>query len=55
MPGLQPGLTPREGEILISFARGMSYARIEEERETKPVTARNANRDDAGAGALVRA
>ena len=42
MPGLQPVLTPREREILISFARSMSYARIEEERETKPLTARNA-------------
>ena len=36
------GLTPREREILVSFAQGMSYARIAEERETKPVTARNA-------------
>ena len=36
------GLTPREREILISFARGMSYARIAEERGVKPVTVRNA-------------
>ena len=36
------GLTPREREILVSFAQGMSYARIAEEREIKPVTARNA-------------
>ena len=37
MPSLQSGLTSREREILISFARGMSYARIEEERGIKPV------------------
>ena len=36
------GLTPREREILISFARGMSYARIAEARGIKPVTIRNA-------------
>ena len=36
------GLTPREREILVSFARGMSYARIAEAREIKPVTVRNA-------------
>ena len=36
------GLTPREREILVSFAQGMSYARIAEEREIKPVTVRNA-------------
>ena len=36
------GLTRREREILISFARGMSYARIAEERGIKPVTVRNA-------------
>ncbi len=35
-------LTPRERGILISFARGMSYARIAEARGIKPVTARNA-------------
>ena len=35
-------LTRREREILISFATGMSYARIAEERGIKPVTARNA-------------
>ena len=57
------GLTPREREILVSFAQGMSYARIAEEREIKPVTVRTRStafnkiecRDDAGAGALVRA
>ena len=57
------GLTPREREILVSFAQGMSYARIAEARAIKPVTVRNAiygiqkklGRDDAGAGALVRA
>ncbi len=38
----EAGLTPREREILVSFAQGMSYARIAEEREIKPVTARNA-------------
>ena len=36
------GLTPREREILVSFARGMSYARIAEARGIKPVTVRNA-------------
>ena len=36
------GLTQREREILVSFALGMSYARIAEEREIKPVTVRNA-------------
>ena len=36
------GLTPREREILVSFAGGMSYARIAEARGIKPVTARNA-------------
>ena len=34
--------TPREREILVSFAQGMSYARIAEARGIKPVTARNA-------------
>ena len=36
------GLTPRERAILISFAQGMTYARIAEERGIKPVTVRNA-------------
>ena len=36
------GLTPREREILTSFARGMSYARIAAEREIQTVTVRNA-------------
>ena len=36
------GLTSREREILVSFAQGMSYARIAEARGIKPVTARNA-------------
>ena len=36
------GLTSREREILVSFARGMSYARIAEGRGIKPVTVRNA-------------
>ena len=36
------GLTPREREILVSFAKGMSYSRIAEARGVKPVTVRNA-------------
>ena len=36
------GLTPREREILTSFASGMSYARIAAEREVQSVTVRNA-------------
>ncbi len=36
------GLTAREREILVSFAGGMSYARIAERRGIKPVTVRNA-------------
>ena len=36
------GLTSREREILISFARGMSYTRIAKSRAIKPVTVRNA-------------
>ena len=36
------GLTRRERDILISFAQGMSYARIAEARGVKPVTVRNA-------------
>ena len=36
------GLTPREREILVSFAQGMSYASIAQARGIKPVTARNA-------------
>ena len=39
---LDAGLTTREREILIAFARGMSYARIAEERGIRPVTVRNA-------------
>ena len=35
-------LTQRGLEILRSFSRGMSYARIAEEREVLPVTVRNA-------------
>ena len=35
------GLTPRERETLVSFARGMSYARIAEARGIKVVTVRN--------------
>ena len=35
------GLTSREREILVSFARGRSYREIAEEREVKPVTVRN--------------
>ena len=40
--GTVGGLTPREREILISFANGMSYTRIAAEREIQPVTVRNA-------------
>ena len=36
------GLTPREREILVSFAQGMSYARIAEARGIKAVSVRNA-------------
>ena len=36
------GLTPRDREILVSFARGMSYIKIGEERGIKAVTVRNA-------------
>ena len=36
------GLTQRDLEILTSFCRGMSYARIEGARGVKPVTIRNA-------------
>ena len=35
-------LTPREREILALFCRGLSYARIAEIREVRPVTIRNA-------------
>ena len=35
-------LTPREREILVSFAKGLSYIRIAEARGIKPVTVRNA-------------
>ena len=38
----EAGLTPREREILVSFAQGMSYAQIAEARGIKSVTARNA-------------
>ena len=36
------GLTAREREILVSFASGMSYARIAKQRGIRPVTVRNA-------------
>ena len=36
------GLTQRQQEILVSFASGMTYAQIAEERGVKPVTVRNA-------------
>ena len=36
------GLTRREREMLVSFARGMSYSQIAETRGIKPVTVRNA-------------
>ena len=41
-PAEAAGLTPRDREILIPFARGMSYIRIGEERGVRPVTVRNA-------------
>ena len=41
-PADAAGLTAREREILVSFAGGMSYARIAEQRSIKPVTVRNA-------------
>ena len=41
-PADAAGLTAREREILVSFAGGMSYARIAEQRGIKPVTVRNA-------------
>ena len=58
------GLTPREREILVSFAKGMSYSRIAEARGVQagdrsqrrlrhPAEAEG--RVDAGAGALGRA
>ncbi len=37
-----PNLTPREREILTSFAQGMSYTQIAEVRSLKPVSIRNA-------------
>ena len=36
------GLTQREREILLSFAKGMPYREIAEARGIKPVTVRNA-------------
>ena len=36
------GLTAREREILVSFAGGMTYTRIAEQRGIRPVTVRNA-------------
>ena len=36
------GLTPREREVLVSFAQGMSYGRIAEVRGVKTVTVWNA-------------
>ena len=41
-PAETAGLTQREQEILVSFARGLSYRRIAEERGIRPVTVRNA-------------
>ncbi len=37
-----PVLTPREREMLTSFAKGRSYSQIAETRAVKPVTVRNA-------------
>ena len=41
-PSVVAGLTQRERQILVSFAQGMSYARIAQTRGVKPVTVRNA-------------
>ena len=41
-PAVAAGLTQRERQILVSFAQGMSYARIAQTRGVKPVTVRNA-------------
>lgn len=41
-PAVVAGLTERERQILVSFAQGMSYARIAQARGVKPVTVRNA-------------
>ena len=41
-PAVAAGLTERERQILVSFAQGMSYARIAQTRGVKPVTVRNA-------------
>ena len=38
----QAGLTDREREILVQFARGLTYAQIAEARGIRPVTVRNA-------------
>ena len=49
------GLTPRVREILVSFAQGMSYARIAEAKGIKPVTVRNtiySIRDKLEAGSM---
>ena len=49
------GLTPREREILVSFAQGMSYAGIAEAKGIKPVTVRNtiySIRDKLEAGSM---
>ncbi len=40
--GSSTTVRPREREILVSFASGISYARIAEARGIQPVTARNA-------------
>ena len=36
------GLTDRQREILVQFARGLTYAQIAEARGIRPVTVRNA-------------
>ncbi len=41
-PADTAGLTPREREILVSFAQGMSYAEIADGRGIKSVSVRNA-------------
>ena len=56
-PADAAGLTPRERETLVSFARGMSYARIAEARGIKVVAVRNAVysiQQKLGAGSMQR-
>ena len=40
-PAEAAGLTPRERDVLVAFAKGLSYREIAEQREIKTVTVRN--------------